>query len=87
MALGMLRAEHVDLLLTDYLMPGMSGIELAREARKIRPGLAVLMITGFADLADGTASDVARLAKPFRMAELNRAIQDQIAGRTAETAF
>jgi len=78
-ALDHLRLHPVDILITDYLMPGMSGLELAREARKSVPDLPVLMITGFADLADDTASDVSRLPKPFNIDELARSIESEIA--------
>ena len=78
-ALGLLRSQGFDILVTDYLMPAMSGLELAREARIIRHDLPILMITGFADLAEDAASDVARLAKPFHLEELGRAIEEQFA--------
>jgi CheY-like chemotaxis protein len=78
-ALGALRSQAFDILVTDYLMPSMSGLELAREARKLRRDLPVLMITGFADLADDRGLDVARLAKPFHMDELARAIELEMA--------
>jgi len=80
-ALGQIRSHPFDIVVTDYLMPGMSGLELAREARKIRPDMPVLMITGFADIADDTASDVPRLPKPFRSAEMARALHDAIMSR------
>ena len=58
-----------DLLVTDHLMPGMSGAELAREARALRPGLPILLVSGYAEV-DGIAPDLPRLTKPFRNAEL-----------------
>jgi len=78
-ALGQIRSQPFDIVVTDYLMPSMSGLELAREARKVRADIPVLMITGFADLAEDTASDVLHLAKPFRTAEMARAIHDAMA--------
>jgi len=78
-ALGQIRSQPFDIVVTDYLMPSMSGLELAREARKVRSDIPVLMITGFADLAEDTASDVLRLPKPFRAAEMARAIHDAMA--------
>jgi eukaryotic-like serine/threonine-protein kinase len=39
--------EHIDLLITDVVMPGMNGVELARELRKSRPDLTVLYTSGF----------------------------------------
>jgi len=48
-------------------MPGMNGAEVAREVRAIRPGLPILMITGYADTQAVTelAGDVPVLRKPF----------------------
>jgi PAS domain S-box-containing protein len=43
------RGERVDLLVTDFSMPGMNGLLLAQEARQRRPFLPVLLLTGFAD--------------------------------------
>lgn len=76
MALRIL-GEHgdIDLLLTDIIMPGaMSGTELAREARRLRPDLKVIYMSGFPESAfDEDAQldpDVVLLRKPFRKAEL-----------------
>ncbi|MBP1804649.1 PAS domain S-box protein [Rubellimicrobium aerolatum] len=59
-----------DLLVTDYLMPGMSGAQLAAELREMRPGLPVLLVTGYAEVAQAPAGRLPRLAKPFRQADL-----------------
>lgn len=40
--------QHIDLLLTDILMPVMSGVELSTQLRKIRPNLRVLLMSGYA---------------------------------------
>ncbi|HET9398004.1 MAG TPA: PAS domain-containing protein [Sphingomicrobium sp.] len=66
--------EDVDLLITDYLMPGMRGSELIEDARSLRPGLPVLLLTGYANLAKGEAAGIPRLAKPFREADLARSV-------------
>jgi PAS domain S-box-containing protein len=58
-----------DLIVTDHLMPGMSGAELAREVRAMRPGLPILIVSGYAEV-EGIAPDLPRLTKPFRNAEL-----------------
>lgn len=63
--------EAVDLLVTDMGLPGgMSGRELAEAARRQRPGLSVLFITGYADgsVLPGTGAHV--LVKPFSMEAL-----------------
>jgi CheY-like chemotaxis protein len=64
-----------DLLITDHAMPGMTGIELAREARRQRPQLPILLATGFAELEGVKVVDVDRLAKPYT--------QDQLAAEIA----
>jgi CheY-like chemotaxis protein len=61
---------EVSLLITDYAMPGMRGTVLAAEATRIRPDLAVLLISGFADLPDKTALQWTLLRKPFTPDEL-----------------
>jgi CheY-like chemotaxis protein/two-component sensor histidine kinase len=58
-----------DVVVTDHLMPGMTGVDLARELRSRRPGLPVLIISGYAEM-DGIAPGFARLTKPFRATEL-----------------
>ena len=69
-ALAMLRAGLVpDLMVTDHLMPGISGEELAREAAALSPATKILIVSGFADL-EGISPDLARLNKPFRQHEL-----------------
>jgi CheY-like chemotaxis protein len=57
------------LLVTDHLMPGMSGAELARDLRARRPELPVLIVSGYAE-AEGIEPGLPRLTKPFRNAEL-----------------
>jgi CheY-like chemotaxis protein len=42
-------SEKVDLLVTDMTMPNMTGVQLAREIHKIRPGFPVILCTGFSD--------------------------------------
>jgi DNA-binding NtrC family response regulator len=63
----------IELVMTDYLMPGIRGSELIEQAREIRPDLKALLITGYARIASDQAG-VARLAKPFRASDLAREI-------------
>ncbi|MDV3455795.1 PAS domain-containing protein [Sphingomonas sp. HF-S4] len=58
-----------DILVTDHLMPGMNGADLAREARVLKPSLRVLVVSGYADM-EGIAPELPRLTKPFRSSEL-----------------
>jgi CheY-like chemotaxis protein len=72
-------AGAIDLLVTDHLMPGMTGVELAREIVARRPGLPVLVVSGYSD-AVGLAADLPRLEKPFRQADLLAALTGVLAG-------
>ncbi len=69
-ALRILETEAFDLLLTDYAMPGMDGGELVRMAREMQPGIKAVILSGYADLPEGRALEVPRLAKPFSDIEL-----------------
>ncbi|WP_442947366.1 PAS domain S-box protein [Novosphingobium sp.] len=61
------------LLVTDHLMPGITGTQLCRNLKRLRPELPVLIVSGFAD-EEGIDSDIPRLSKPFRNSELTESI-------------
>ncbi|HEY8611947.1 MAG TPA: ATP-binding protein [Roseomonas sp.] len=67
-----------DLLLTDYAMPGMNGVELAAAARVAQPNLVVVFATGYSSPAalDQERAAGAVVEKPFRIGELAAAIRD-----------
>ncbi len=73
------QGHHVDLLFTDIVMPGgLSGPELAREARARRPGLKVLFTSGFTDpggLPGGARIPETLLVKPYRRSDLARMLR------------
>ncbi len=71
----------VDLLITDYCMPRMTGAELVTAARALRPGLPVLIASGYAELPDAAAQDLPRLTKPFRPQQLRSEIERLLAAR------
>ncbi len=74
------RTEVVDILLVDFAMPGMNGVEVAREAQRRRPGLPTLFVTGYADLdAIRSVGEERIVAKPFQPARLFQAI-DHVLG-------
>ncbi|RSU49609.1 hybrid sensor histidine kinase/response regulator [Sphingomonas sp. S-NIH.Pt15_0812] len=76
-ALAMLRGgAEVDLLVTDYLMPGMTGAALITECRTGGPALPALLITGYAAAGEDVPADVPRLAKPFRQVDLAARVDD-----------
>jgi PAS domain S-box-containing protein len=80
-ALELLRRHSgkLDLLLTDVVMPGMSGPEVAQAVTSMRPGTQVLYISGYTDSAIGhhgvLEPGIAFLQKPFSADELNRKIR------------
>lgn len=76
-ALEVFAAEgDIDLVITDQAMPKMTGIELARELRRRRPDLPIILATGYADLPEGAAREVsAKLDKPFSESALDKAIR------------
>src|SRR5690349_95368 len=55
-AMRILAQEHVDVLFTDIIMPGLNGIELAREAKALRPDLKIVLATGYLSRADEARS-------------------------------
>jgi CheY-like chemotaxis protein len=70
------QAQSVDLLLSDVVMPEMSGFELAARLRRDRPGLRTLFISGNAYVASSsTHSDAELLKKPFGPSELTSAVR------------
>lgn len=69
-ALRLVRNGHrFDLLVTDHLMPGISGVDLIGQVRALRPGLPALLVSGYAE-AQGLDVTMPRLSKPFRKEEL-----------------
>lgn len=73
-ALHALEQEVFDLLLTDIVMPGMDGIELARRGAELDPAMKIVFITGFAAVALSSGSPTPAgakvLSKPFHLREL-----------------
>ena len=69
-ALAQLDGEGVDLMLTDVVMPGKSGVELANEVRKLKPGLPIVIMTGYSDQLVENAAEFPFIAKPFTFPEL-----------------
>jgi two-component system, cell cycle response regulator CpdR len=73
-ALEALMAMAFDLLLTDIVMPGIDGVELARKAAEVDPAMKIVFITGFAAVALNPANQAPSkakvLSKPFHLREL-----------------
>jgi CheY-like chemotaxis protein len=76
-ALRLLRSGcEPDVLVTDYLMPGMNGVDLIENAAEIAPKTRAMLITGYSDIASGRGANLPRLQKPFRQGELARRVAD-----------
>ena len=79
--------EHIDLLLSDVVMPGMRGPELAIRLRRSRPGLRVLLVSGYAEeIVEGGRDDsVPFLAKPFSAESLLTAVDGALGPESEST--
>ena len=73
-ALQLLDTQPVDLVFSDVVMPGMSGVELARKIREVKPDVPVLLATGYSDEIVKSGSEFAVVPKPYRPRELGEAI-------------
>jgi PAS domain S-box-containing protein len=60
----------IDLLITDYSMPKMNGAQLATAARRLRPDLPILIVSGYAELPQGSDLKLPRLGKPYQPEQL-----------------
>ena len=68
-----------DIVISDYLMPGMNGVDLIRHVRELTPALPAMLISGYSTIAEGSGSELPRLAKPFRQADLARSVAQLLA--------
>lgn len=68
------REPGIDLIITDFSMPGMNGAQLAKAAQDLRPGLPILLATGYADLPPGADIELPRLGKPYAQDDLSKEI-------------
>lgn len=74
-ALQLFKANPFDLVITDYIMPGMTGDRLALEIKNLSPTVPVIMVTANADLLPTPVPGVDfLLPKPFQLARLRTAI-------------
>jgi len=79
--------EHIDILITDVVMPGMGGRELAKNLLALRPGISVLYLSGYTEdavvapgaLGPGTAF----LQKPFTLQNLAKKVREVLRSRSA----
>ena len=83
-----LRAPHIDadgVLLSDVVMPGLGGFELSSAIRETRPGIKVIMMSGYPSRGEIMAfklpEDVPLLQKPLDPDTLTRNVRDMLDGR------
>ena len=82
-ALQVLESEAVfDVVLTDYAMPGMNGLDLAAKIRQLRPGLPIILASGYADVPSQVAIAFPRLAKPYAQEDLANLLEKVVRGQT-----
>ena len=77
-ALAILQKDpHIDILLTDLGLPGMTGRQLVEEARRLRPDLKVIIASGYSTENAGKPGDgdIRHLTKPFDLGQLRRALE------------
>lgn len=70
---------NIDLMITDHAMPGMTGSELAKAVRMMRPNLPILLASGYADLPDGAGIELPRLGKPYTPNQLVKELSKLLA--------
>lgn len=80
--LRLIDKNHPQLMIVDYAMPGMSGVDVIRQARPRAPDLPIILATGYADM--GAVEQVMAsenvLRKPFRIEELEEAVRKALVG-------
>ena len=75
-----------DVLVSDIMMPGIDGVELASRCLRMRPGMGIVLMSGFAEAPlhrAVNATDVQFLSKPFALADLAHAIVEAKGARAA----
>ena len=79
-AIGFIRDEHFDLVVTDFMMPGATGDEVVRAARQANPEVDVLVMSGSftADMESDIAlfGGAAFMSKPFRLKEFCERVEE-----------
>ena len=75
------RGQMVDLVITDEAMPNMRGSQLAEAVLAERPGLPVVLATGYAEPRSGDPPALPRLEKPFSQADLARIVDEVMRSR------
>jgi CheY-like chemotaxis protein len=79
--------EHIDILITDVVMPGIGGRELAKKLLALRPGISVLFLSGYTEdavITQGALSPgTAFLQKPFTLQNLAKKVHEILRSKSA----
>jgi YesN/AraC family two-component response regulator len=75
-AARILAQKHVDVLFTDIVMPGPDGIELAKKAKRLQPGIQIMFSTGYFSRAAEALRVGKLLTKPMRAAQIEAALKE-----------
>jgi two-component system cell cycle response regulator CpdR len=78
-AMRLLGQEHVDVLLTDIVMPEINGIELAEQAKWLQPDLKIMFMTGYYSRAAEATKLGALVFKPVRQSEIMTTLAEVLA--------
>lgn len=68
------QGTKIDLIVTDQAMPRMTGVQLAEEILANKPGMPIILATGYAELPAGVGAKLPRLSKPFSQTQLSDAM-------------
>ena len=81
--LAQLQHEKPDLVILDFIMPGMSGAEVAKQIRARHADQAMLFVSGYSETeaVKSTAPDAPLLTKPFRADALHKAVRGAITSK------
>jgi PAS domain S-box-containing protein len=88
-ALELIRnSPHVDFVITDQAMPQMTGLQLSAAIKIEWPDIPILLVSGFAELPSTDPFKIPKLAKPYSLTDLRRAVESLTrAGHIVETKF
>jgi DNA-binding NtrC family response regulator len=74
-AFWLVQNDRIDAVLTDLMMPGMNGFQLAQSIHAVNPSMPVICVTGHADVAENPAHFAVLIRKPYRAATIAKALK------------
>lgn len=78
-ALKAVEREKYALVVSDIVMAGMDGIDLAQEIRKMQPGMPIVLVTGYSRIPASVGEEFVLVRKPYQLEDLSRAVGTAIA--------